>query len=111
MKKLFEKMVEVWCNWWFLIIIIIVVVFGLIYEKSIEDNNYDKPIPYSSLTENEKKDSKIEALEEENTKLKEELSNTAGELEELKIEHKNAEDLIELLRNQLEEHGIQPYEL
>ncbi len=111
MKTFFKKILDIWCNWWFLIIIILVVIFGLIYEKSIVDNYYDKPIPYNSLTESEKKDSKLETLEEENTRLQEDLSHTQAQLEELQNEYEDAKSLIKILQEQLEKHGIEPEEL
>ena len=111
MKSFFTKILDIWCNWWFLIIIILIIVFGLIYEKSQEDNNYDKPISYNSLTESEKKDSKLETLEEENARLQENLSHTQAQLEELQNEYEDAKSLIEILQTQLKKHGIEPDEL
>lgn len=111
MKDFFTKILDIWCNWWFLIIIILVIIIGLIYEKNTENNNYGEPIPYSSLTESEKKDSKIETLEEENTRLQEDLDHTKSLLEELKKDYEYDEELIEILREQLENHGIEPAEL
>jgi len=111
LKSFFTKILDIWCNWWFLIIIILAIIFGLMYEKSKEDNNYDKPIPYNSLTESEKKDSKLETLEEENTRLQENLSHTQAQLEELQNEYEDAKSLIEILQRQLEKHGIEPDEL
>lgn len=107
MKNFLEKLLDIWCDWWFLIIIVSVILLGYIYEKNNLTENTSNPMPYSSLTESEQ----IEILKEENNRLKESLSDVNSELEDLQKEYQDATSLIYLLQEQLEDNGIEPYEL
>ena len=53
----------------------------------------------------------IEDLKEKNNRYQEKISDLEAELEELKRNYEYDEELIELLQEQLESYGIEPYEL
>lgn len=91
----------------FLIILVVVIIIYL-YVK--EDNN-DDPILATRLTKQEQLELKVEELKEDNYKLEEDLSHANSRLEELEREYEYAKDLIDVLKEQLEEYGIEPYEL
>jgi len=107
MKKFLNKLLDIWAHYWLIIIIIIVLISLYIYEKNTLPEKYNTPVPYSKLSDSEK----LEILEEENQKLQEDLNDVNSKLDKLTSEYNEATDLINLLRDQLEENGIEPYEL
>lgn len=54
---------------------------------------------------------RIKDLEEENSRLEDELVDSDSKLEELQQKYEYDEELINILQQQLESHGIEPEEL
>ena len=91
------------------VLFFIAIIIFIIY--MIEKPEPSGLIPASSLSKQEQQELKIEDLEEKNRQLQDELSHTKAKLEDLEIEYKYDEELIDLLREQLESYNIEPYEL
>lgn len=88
-------------------ILVIVFIIVLIIYICISNQEETNTIPYSKWSDREK----IEYLEEENEKYLDEIASLESQLEELHREYVDAEDLISILREQLESYGIEPDEL
>ena len=65
----------------------------------------------SKISETESLKSEIEELKEENSKIKEEKDNLQSQLDDLQSEYNNNKEVNNLLSEQLESYGIEPYEL
>jgi FtsZ-binding cell division protein ZapB len=86
------------------IIVFVIIVLLIIYIYNFEEKNprYSK----SELLEME-----IEELKEDNTKLEDERNSLNSELDNLRHDYEYSQELIQLLREQIESYGIEPYEL
>ena len=65
----------------------------------------------SKISEIESSESEFEELKEENLKIKEEKDDLLSQLNELQDEYDNSKKLNDLLSEQLESYGIEPYDL
>lgn len=65
----------------------------------------------SKISEIESSKSEFEELKEENLKIKEEKDDLLSQLNELQDEYDNSKKLNDLLSEQLESYGIEPYDL
>lgn len=88
------------------ILVVCLIVFGYFLEEN-KSNVTTNP----RLSKQEELELEIEELKEENFELQETKEDLSGQLEELQRNYNNAEDLIDILRDQLESYGIEPYEL
>lgn len=88
------------------ILVVCLLVFGYFLEEN-KSNVTTNP----RLSKQEELELEIEELKEENFELQETKEDLSGQLEELQRDYNNAEDLIDILRDQLESYGIEPYEL
>lgn len=88
------------------VLVICLIVFGYFLEE-----NKNNIITNPKLSKQEELEIEIEELKEENFELQETKEDLSGQLEELQRDYNNAEDLIDILRDQLESYGIEPYEL
>lgn len=68
-------------------------------------------VPEYELTEKEKLEIKIDELERKNEEYEEKIGHLQSRIEELEGEYKNSEELIDILREQLESYGIEPDDL
>lgn len=92
-------------------ILVCILIFGIIIYFYILENQKSNFIINPKLSKQEQLELKIEELKEENYKLEDELSDISSQLEDLQRDYAYAEDLIDILQDQLEEYGIEPYEL
>lgn len=92
-------------------ILVCILIFGIIIYFYILENQKSNFIINPKLSKQEQLELKIEELKEENYKLEDELSDVSSQLEDLQRDYAYAEDLIDILQDQLEEYGIEPYEL
>jgi len=88
------------------ILVVCLIIFGYFLEEN-KSNVTTNP----RLSKQEELELEIEELKEENFELQETKEDLSGQLEELQRDYNNAEDLIDILRDQLETYGIEPYEL
>jgi len=88
------------------ILVVSLIIFGYFLEEN-KSNVTTNP----RLSKQEELELEIEELKEENFELQETKEDLSGQLEELQRDYNNAEDLIDILRDQLETYGIEPYEL
>ena len=65
----------------------------------------------SKISEIESSESEFEEVKEENLKIKEEKDDLLSQLNELQDEYDNSKKLNDLLSEQLESYGIEPYDL
>lgn len=101
-KEYFKKILK---------ILVCILIVGIIIYFYILENQKSNIIINPKLSKQEQLELKIEELKEENYKLEDELSDVSSQLEELQRDYAYAEDLIDILQDQLEEYGIEPYEL
>ena len=80
-------------------IVIAIVLFGLNFLYN------------SKISETETSESEIEELKEENSKIKEEKDDLQSQLDNLQTEYDDSKELNDLLSEQLESYGIEPYDL
>ena len=103
------------------------IIFGIIASRDYEKDS-NKPLIISTiviaimlfgfnslyntnLSETKSLESEIEELKEENSKVKEEKDDLQSQLDELQNEYENSKELNDLLLEQLESYGIEPYDL
>lgn len=91
-------------------LIVILILFIIIYTYNFE-NKKTHIVSNPKFSKKEQLEFKIEELEENNYKLKDELHDVNSQLEDLQRKYEYAEDLISILQDQLREYGIEPYEL
>lgn len=91
-------------------IIFIIIICLLMYGYYLESKKPDSS-PIHSHSKEEQLEIEIEELKEENFKLTEERNDLNSQLDEIKKENEYNKDLIDILRDQLESYGIEPYEL
>lgn len=91
-----------------LIVVFIILIITYFYISEQRQPNIISP---SKLTKQEQLELKVEELKEENDRLKDELCHTSSQLDELESDYSDAEDLIKILQEQLEDYGIEPYTL
>lgn len=101
-KEYFKKILK---------ILVCILIVGIIIYFYILENQKSNIIINPKLSKQEQLELKIEELKEENYKLEDELSDVSSQLEELQRDYAYAEDLIDILQDQLEEYEIEPYEL
>lgn len=92
-------------------ILVCILIIGIIIYFYILEDQKSNIIVNPRLSKQEQLELEIEELKEENYKLEDELSDVSSQLEELQRDYAYAEDLIDILQDQLEEYGIEPYEL
>lgn len=92
------------------IIIFIIIICLLMYGYYLESKKPNSS-PIHSYSKEEQLEIEIEELKEENFKLTEERNDLNSQLDEIKKENEYNKDLIDILRDQLESYGIEPYEL
>ena len=83
------------------VLVICLIVFGYFLEE-----NKNNIITNPKLSKQEELEIEIEELKEENFELQETKEDLSGQLEEFQRDYNNAEDLIDILRDQLESYGI-----
>lgn len=92
-------------------IIIFIVIVGLLVYGYIYEGNKSNIIENPKYSKQELLEMEIEELKEEISNLEEERDDLSDRLDSLQHEYDYAEELIELLQDQLESYGIEPYEL
>lgn len=92
------------------IIIAIVIIALLVYGYFLE-NNKSNIIPNPTYSKQEQLEIKIEELEEKIFNLEEERDSLSSQLEHLQEEYEYDKELVNILKDQLESYGIEPYEL
>ena len=65
----------------------------------------------SKISKIEPLESELEELKEENSKIKEEKDELQSQLDDFQNEYENSKELNDLLTEQLESYGIEPYDL